>query len=305
MNVHADKEQPTPAVLVTGASSGIGQAVTLHLAQRGYRVYAGVRGEPAAAALRAVAGEGLDQGAVGAAGAGSTGCVVPLQLDITDSSQIGSAAEQIAAASPAARLAGIVNNAGIAVAGPLEFLPLEDLRQQLEVNVLGQVAVTQAMLPNLRASNGRIVFIGSVSGLVSSRLLGAYSASKFAMEAVADAFRRELATWDLKVSVVEPGRIATPIWDRSVADATERLERLPPAALEYYRPLVETLLGEAKEAGETGAAPGAVAAAVLRALTERRPRTRYFVGSDAHIVNVLRRVLSDPLLDRLVRSKNR
>ena len=105
--------------------------------------------------------------------------------------------------------------------------------------------------------------------------------------------------------MVEPGRIATPIWDRSVAAALERLDGLPPEAMEYYRPLVDTLLGEAKQAGETGAAPSAVAAAVLRALTDRRPRTRYFVGGDAHIVNVLRRVLSDPLLDRLVRSKNR
>lgn len=295
MPVLAHNEQSTPAVLVTGASSGIGRAVALHLAERGYRVHAGVRTDEAAADLRSAA-DALRAG---------TGCVEPLILDITVREDIAAAAKAIAAARPGARLAGIVNNAGIAVAGPLEFLPLDDLRQQLEVNVLGHVAVTQAMLPTLRADDGRIVFIGSISGLVSSRLLGAYSASKFAMEAVADAFRRELATWDLKVSVVEPGRIATPIWDRSVAAALERLEGLPPETMEYYRPLVDTLLGEAKQAGETGAAPEAVAAAVLRALTDRRPRTRYFVGGDAHIVNLLRRVLSDPLLDRLVRSKNR
>lgn len=295
MNVHGDNGLARErAVLVTGASSGIGEAVALELARRGYRVFAGVRNQGAADELSATNDEDRANG----------GFIEPLMLDVTDLGQIAAAVRSVEAA-PGADLAGIVNNAGIAVAGPMEFMPIEDLRRQLEVNVLGHVAVTQAFLPLLRRSQGRIVFIGSISGHVSSRLLGAYSASKFALEAIADAFRRELAAWDLKVSVVEPGRIPTPIWSTSIDRARERLERLPPEATEYYQGMISRVLDGAKDASENGAAPAAVAAAVLRALTERRPRTRYFVGSDAHIVNVLRRVLSDPLLDRLIRVKNR
>lgn len=295
MNVHVDKEHPQGrAVLVTGASSGIGKAVALELSRRGYQVFAGVRSQAAAEALL-TANDGT----------GSKGCIEPLMLDVTDAAQISDAVRTVSAAASTARLDGIVNNAGIAVAGPMEFLPIEDLRRQLEVNVLGHVAVTQAFLPMLRRSKGRIVFIGSISGHVSSRLLGAYSASKFALEAVADAFRRELAPWDLKVSVVEPGRIPTPIWSTSIDRAKERLARLPPEATEYYQGLISSVLDGAEDASEKGAAPSAVAAAVNRALTDKRPRTRYFVGSDAHIINVLRRVLSDPMLDRLIRLKNR
>lgn len=278
---------------MTGASSGIGEAIALDLAAHGFLVFAGVRSEAAAAALQLKGGEN----------AGVTGVIEPLLLDVTEPEQVKSAASRVAAAD--ATLLGIVNNAGIAVAGPLEFLPLEDLRRQFEVNVLGQVAVAQAFLPQLRRSQGRLVFIGSVSGHVSSRLLGAYAASKFAIEAVADAFRRELATWDIKVSVVEPGRVPTPIWSRSIDRAKERIARLPPEAILYYQSLIETVLDGAKDASESGAAPSEVARAVRRALTERRPRTRYYVGGDAHIMNILRRVLSDPMLDRLIRLNNR
>lgn len=295
MSVRNVDDPQRRAVLVTGASSGIGMAVALELAQRGYHVFAGVRSEAAATALLEAH----------AARGGASGEVQPLTLDVTESSQIVDAVRVVTASSQALPLAGIVNNAGIAVAGPMEFLPLDDLRYQFEVNVLGHVAVTQAFLPLLRRSVGRIVFIGSISGHVSSRLLGAYSASKFALEAVADAFRRELAAWGLKVSVVEPGRIPTPIWSTSIDEAKERLGRLPPEATDYYRTLIDNVLDGAKDASESGAAPAAVASAVHRALTERRPRTRYFVGTDAHVVNVLRRVLTDPMLDRLIRYKNR
>src|SRR5690606_5015016 len=180
------------------------------------------------------------------------------------------------AASNDVSLLGIVNNAGIAVAGPLEFMPIDDLRRQFEVNVLGHVNVTQTFLPQLRRSGGRIVFIGSISGHVSSRLLGAYAASKFALEAIADAFRRELATWNLKVSIIEPGRVPTPIWGTSIERAKSLIAGLPAEATEYYQDLIETVLDGAKDASESGAAPEEVAKAVRRALTERRPRTRYY-----------------------------
>ncbi len=278
------------AVVVTGASSGIGKAVALHLAQRGYAVFAGVRTPEDEAALAAlpVAGGGR---------------IAPVRLDVTDQAQVCAVAETVKA--DGTPLAGVVSNAGIAVAAPMEFVPLDDLRRQFEVNVVGAVATIQALMPQVRAGGGRVVIIGAISGLVSSRMLGAYAASKFALEAVSDAFRRELADWGIPVSVIEPGRIATPIWSKSVTAAFQRLERMPPEAITYYKAMIDEVLDGAKEA-ETGGTPAeAVAKAVLRALTDRRPRTRYFVGFDAHIVNVLRRVLSDPMFDRLIRATRR
>ena len=278
------------AVVVTGASSGIGKAIALHLAQRGFLVFAGVRRPEDEAALTSAAGA---DGAL----------VRPVTLDVTVEEQVCAVAEAVG--EHGTPLAGVVSNAGIAVAAPMEFVPLEDLRRQFEVNVVGAVATIQALMPQVRASRGRLVMIGSISGLVSSRVLGAYAASKFALEAISDALRRELADWGIPVSVVEPGRIATPIWSKSVGDALERLERMPPEALRYYEGMIDEVREGAKQAEVNGTPAAAVARAVYRALTDRRPRTRYFVGLDAHIVNALRRVLTDPMFDRLIRATRR
>ena len=278
------------AVVVTGASSGIGTAIALHLAQRGFLVFAGVRRPEDEAALTSAAGA---DGAL----------VRPVTLDVTVEEQVCAVAETVG--EHGTPLAGVVSNAGIAVAAPMEFVPLEDLRRQFEVNVVGAVATIQALMPQVRASRGRLVMIGSISGLVSSRVLGAYAASKFALEAISDALRRELADWGIPVSVVEPGRIATPIWSKSVGDALERLERMPPEALRYYEGMIDEVREGAKQAEVNGTPAAAVARAVYRALTDRRPRTRYFVGLDAHIVNALRRVLTDPMFDRLIRATRR
>jgi NAD(P)-dependent dehydrogenase (short-subunit alcohol dehydrogenase family) len=275
---------------VTGASSGIGKAIALHLAQRGFLVFAGVRRPEDEAALTSAAGA---DGAL----------VRPVTLDVTVEEQVCAVAERVG--EHGTPLAGVVSNAGIAVAAPMEFVPLEDLRRQFEVNVVGAVATIQALMPQVRASRGRLVMIGSISGLVSSRVLGAYAASKFALEAISDALRRELADWGIPVSVVEPGRIATPIWSKSVGDALERLERMPPEALRYYEGMIDEVREGAKQAEVNGTPAAAVARAVYRALTDRRPRTRYFVGLDAHIVNALRRVLTDPMFDRLIRATRR
>jgi len=289
--VQANEKRPdASAVVVTGASSGIGKAIALELAQRGFVVFAGVRTAEDEGALQAEAGVGPGQ-------------LRPVRLDVTDQEQLATVTRTVEA--EAGRLAGVVSNAGIAVAAPLEFVPLEDLRQQLEVNVVGAVATIQSFMPLIRRSQGRIVMVGAISGLVSSRLLGAYAASKFALEAVSDALRRELSAWRIPVSLVEPGRIATPIWSKSLADANERIARMPPEAIGYYQGLMDEVLDGAREVEVKGTPPAAVARAVYRALTERRPRTRYFVGADAHIVNVLRRVLSDPMLDRLIKATRR
>lgn len=273
-------------VLVTGASTGIGKATALKLARRGYLVFAGVRRDESGAALLAEADAGSR--------------LRPLILDVTNQQHVADAVDQVTDEMDGLPLRGIVNNAGIAVAAPLEFLPVDDLRQQFEVNVIGQVAVSQAFLPLLRQHRGRLIYVGSISGLVSTRMLGAYSASKFALEAVADAFRRELRPHGVGVSLVEPGRVATPIWDKSLEDGLARMSALEPEAHEYYGELVDELIDGAKEAATAGVSPDAVARAVEHALEARRARTRYFVGTDAHIVNVLRRVVSDPLLDRLI-----
>ncbi len=278
-------------VVVTGASTGIGKAAALLLARSGYVVYAGVRRDEDGAALACEAGEGAQ--------------LRPLMLDVTDPEHVSTAAERVAAELNGRPFSGLVNNAGIAVAAPLEFIPIEDLRLQFEVNVVGQVAMSQAFLPLLRRDGGRLVFVGSVSGLVSTRMLGAYAASKFALEAVADAFRRELLPHGVRVCLVEPGRISTPIWDKSLAEGMERMSVMAPEVRDYYGELIEELTDGARTATVNGAPPDAVARAVLRAVSARRTRTRYFVGADAHLVNVLRRVVSDPLLDRLVSATRR
>jgi NAD(P)-dependent dehydrogenase (short-subunit alcohol dehydrogenase family) len=272
------------AVVVTGASSGIGEACALRLDGLGFRVFAGVRRQQDGDALRRKASERF----------------ATVMLDVTEPLSAQSASDSVAAATGCVGLAGLVNNAGTAVAAPLEFLPLGELRRQLEVNVVGQIAVTQAFLPLLRQGSGRIVNIGSVSGRIASPLLGAYTASKFAMEGLTDTLRRELSPWGVAVSIVEPGRIATPIWEKSLKVADELLDALPRRALELYGPAIEEVRRGALEAARWGAPPEKVARAVEHALTAKRPRTRYPVGPDARVGALLVRLLPDPLLDRIL-----
>jgi len=273
------------AVLVTGAGKGIGRACALKVAQAGHHVFAGVR-------------QARDAGDLAAAGQGR---ITPVMLDITDEEAVARTARTIAASPFADRLAGIVNNAGVAVAGPLEFLPVSELRRQLEINVIGQMAVTQAMLPLLRRSRGRIVFIGSIAGRSALPITGAYSASKFALEALADALRVELLPFGLDVSIVEPGVIATPIWETSIAAAEKVLEQMPPEAFEYYGAVTE---GARRRAlgGMKGLPPERVADVVLHALFAKKPRTRYLVGRDAR-ARILLQLLPDRLRDRIIASR--
>jgi NAD(P)-dependent dehydrogenase (short-subunit alcohol dehydrogenase family) len=275
-----------PAVLVTGASKGIGEACVLLLAARGYRVFAGVR--------RKQDGEALQR-----AGGAS---ITPVLLDVTDAAQIAAAAALVRDAS-AGGLYALVNNAGIAVAGPLEFLPPEELRRQLDVNVVGQIAVTQAFLPLLRAARadgadrraGRIIFMSSVSGRSSLPFIGPYAASKFALEAAADALRVELRPFGMRVVLVEPGVILTPIWETSAARAREAIEHMPPEAHRYYGRTMTAVLGRI-HGSMRGLPPQRVAAVVARALAAGRPRSRYVVGMDARA-----RIALDALVPTRVR----
>lgn len=246
------------SVVVTGASSGIGRASALRLARAGWRVYGGVRTAVDADELRELG-------------------IAPVELDVTDAAQIATVA---AAVGP--ELDGVVDNAGIAIAAPLELVPLDELRHQLEVNVVGQVAVLQALLPALRRARGRVVLMGSIGGRSALPFLGPYAASKHALEALADSLRVELRPFGIAVSIVEPGSIATPIWRKGADRAQELSAGFEPERAALYAPAVAHFREVALSRG-LGVDPDVVAKAVEHALTASRPKARYLVGRDAHL----------------------
>jgi NAD(P)-dependent dehydrogenase (short-subunit alcohol dehydrogenase family) len=279
-----------PTALVTGASTGIGQATALRLARAGWTVLAGVRDDAAGGRLAAEA-----------TARGGGGSVEPIALDVTDARQIADAVALVATrdGSGPGRLDALVNNAGIGVGGPLELIPIDDVRRQLDVNVIGQVAVTQAMLPALRAARGRIVFVSSVGGRVAMAFTAPYAASKHAVEAIGDALRVELRTSDVQVALVEPGSVATPIWDKGRAEAEDF--EVPDELRQQYGHIPEAIDRMLRSTGERGVPPEQVAETIERALTARRMRARYVVGRDARAMIAIRRLLPDLVFDRFAR----
>ena len=271
------------AVVITGASTGIGEACALHLDKLGFRVFAGVRKEADGDALRSKASAGLET----------------ILIDVTDLESIARASTVVAEAIGAGTLAGLVNNAGISINAPLEFLPIDLLQKQFDVNVTGQIAVTQAFLPVLREGKGRIVFIGSTSGRLAIPMGGPYCASKFAIEALTDSLRMELKPWGIDVAVVQPGAIDTPIWEKSLAAGDALLASLPPRMMELYAPLIDKVINGAKNSANGAVSPQCVADAVAHALTASSPKTRYLVGKDAR-VQMLLTYLPDRLRDFLI-----
>jgi NAD(P)-dependent dehydrogenase (short-subunit alcohol dehydrogenase family) len=213
---------------------------------------------------------------------------------VTDQASIDRAAAEVGP------LAGLVNNAGLAVTGPLEYLPVDEFRHQLEVNLVGQVAVTQALLPRIREGRGRIVFMSSIGGKVALPLAGAYAASKFGLEAVSDTLRRELRPWGIHVAAIEPGAVRTPIWAKGAEAADGVLEGMPPEVTDRYGEVMDTLRGEAKKFETDATDPQEVADAVGHALTANKPKTRYPVGRDAKIRSKLARVLPDRVMDAAI-----
>jgi NAD(P)-dependent dehydrogenase (short-subunit alcohol dehydrogenase family) len=273
-------------ILVTGTSTGIGEACVRRFASLGWRVFAGVRREEDGERLRSECGD----------------TVLPVRLDVAESEQIGAAAERVAREAGADGLHGVVNNAGVAIAGPLEFLPISELRRQLEINVIGQVAVTQAMLPLVRRAVGRVVFIGSISGRSALPITGAYAASKFALEAIADALRVELQPWGMHVSIVEPGVIRTPIWDTALTRARRMRDEAPPELDRYYGSLLAGVERRAANAAEGvhGRPVSDVADVVEHALTAAHPRARYVIGTDARIRLFINALLPTRWRDALI-----
>lgn len=272
------------AVVITGASTGIGAACAIHLDRLGYRVFAGVRKTEDGLALQKTCSDRL----------------VSIELDVTDLSTIQKSHALVSRQTEESGLFGLVNNAGIAVVGPLEAVPLADLRRQLEVNVIGQVAVTQMFLPLIRQARGRIINMGSIAGLSAMPLMGPYSASKFALEAITDALRLEVQQWGVHVSIIEPGAIATPIWNKSTIDAAEREAGIGQELRSLYQPMVAAVRKIVGEASKRAVSSDTVARVVEAALTASTPRTRYLVGTDAKLRALMKKLLPDRASDRLL-----
>jgi len=265
------------AVLVTGASRGAGLRTCRKLAERGFLVYAGVRGEPGAAVAE-VPG------------------VRAVRLDVADAASVEAAVDAMRADGVTA-LHGLVNNAGIIVQGPLELVPDEELHRQFEVNVFGPVRVTNAFLPLLRAGRGRLVNVTAPTARLPAPFLGALSASKMSLQGLSDAWRVELAHWGIRVVIVEPGAMQTEIFATAAAAAEKAVAAQPAARTALYGPQLEAL--GAATAKMKLHSPDYLADAVVRALTERNPAARYTVGPDTRLLGLLSRM---PLRtrDRLV-----
>ena len=272
------------AVVITGASTGIGAACALHLDRLGFVVFAGVRKSEDGVALQKAGSDRL----------------VPLELDVTDRTTIQKSHTVVLEATRDRGVFGLINNAGIAVVGPLEAVPISDLRQQLEVNVIGQVAVTQAFLPLIRQARGRIINMGSIAGRAATPLMGPYSASKFALEAITDALRLEVQQWGIHVSIIEPGAIATPIWNKSAIEAAERETAIETELRALYKPVVAAVRKVVGEASKRAISPDAVANVVEAALTAPTPKTRYLVGTDAKLRALMAKLLPDRISDKLL-----
>jgi NAD(P)-dependent dehydrogenase (short-subunit alcohol dehydrogenase family) len=275
------------SILVTGASTGIGEACALHFSRLGWQVFAGVRNDEDGERLTATA----------------AGRLQPIHLDVTDEASIEMGVGEIRATVGSAGLTAVVNNAGIAVGGPVEYVPLEKWRRQMEVNVIGQIAVSQAVLPLLRCSGtrGRLVFMGSIGGRVASPLVAPYSASKHAIEAIAESMRHELASTGIRVVVIEPGAVRTPIWDKGQTSADDIEAAMPAEAIERYGKAVADLRKAMAFQARTGVDSDVVARVVEKAVTRSRPAARYLVGRDAKITAVIAWLLPDRERDAAMR----
>jgi NAD(P)-dependent dehydrogenase (short-subunit alcohol dehydrogenase family) len=279
---HPDRNE---LVVVTGASTGIGAATVKELAHRGFHVLAGVRREVDVVALRDLGVQGIE----------------PLILDITVESDITAIADRVADDPRNRPLRALVNNAGIAINAPVETLPIAQWRQQFEVNLFGHIAMTQALLPALLNSSGTVVNISSVGGKVVLPTYGAYAGSKFALEAVSDALRREVGTAGVKVVVVEPGAVKTEIAERGIATSQELSASMSAVQLARYGDVMDAVTIQARSFNETGVSAEAAAAVIAKAATASRPRTRYTIGRDAAILLRVSRFVSDRTLDNIVR----
>ena len=274
----------TEYVLVTGASTGIGHASAVALAEKGFHVFAGVRNGADGERIRTESG----------------GKIEPILLDVTNSGQIAEAVRHVTGIVGEAGLPGLVNNAGVAVVGPLEFIPMEDFTRQMNVNVNGVLAVTQAFLPLLRAARGRLCLISSSNGFLAVPFMGPYSASKFAVEALGDCLRSELAPWKIRVSLVQPGSTQTPIWEKSKMENEALLARMPAECRELYGKEIDAMRAEAEKMIRRASPVREVSDCVVHALTAKRPKTRYRCADGANLAWFAARWLPDAWRDWVI-----
>jgi NAD(P)-dependent dehydrogenase (short-subunit alcohol dehydrogenase family) len=272
------------AVVVTGASTGIGRATALLLDQQGYTVFAGIRKQEDAKSLSEAGSDRL----------------TPITIDVTEQDSIASAQKEVEGAVGKDGLVGLVNNAGVGGGGPIEFMSLDSFRDTLEVNLVGQIAVTQAFMPLLRQAKGTIVFIASIGGRVATPFLSPYNASKFGIEALGESLRAELKPWDIDVAVVEPGSIDTQIWAKGADTAAEQVEGLSPDARRLYGKQLVRFGEVLGETAERGIHPEKVAKVIHKAIRSDKPRHRYLVGTDAKVAARLKGTLPERTFSKLV-----
>lgn len=272
-------------IVVTGASTGMGAATVKELARKGFHVLAGVRREADAEALRGLGIEGIE----------------PYILDIAVESDIAAIADRVADDPLHRPLRALVNNAGVAINAPVETLPMDEWRRQFEVNLFGHIAMTQALLPALLNNSGTVVNISSVGGKFALPTYGAYAGSKFALEAVSDALRREVSDAGIKVVVIEPGAVKTEMAERGIATAQGLEANMTSAQRERYADITAAVAGQARSFNVTGVSAEHAATVIAKAATASHPRTRYTIGRDAAILVRITRVVSDRILDRIIR----
>ncbi|PAF33341.1 SDR family NAD(P)-dependent oxidoreductase [Paenibacillus sp. 7516] len=271
-------------VVVTGTSSGIGRATAVQLAAEGFYVLAGVRRQEDAEEIKQKN-------------------IEPVILDITAIDTLRALAERVEQDPLGRPLRAVVNNAGIAVNAPLEMVPLDEFRRQIEVSVIGQVAVIQALTPALLKSGGRVVNIGSVGGKISMPGFGIYSAAKYAMEAINDSLRREMSSFGLKVIMITPGGVSTSLSEKGVSTADRLSKLMTPDQHRRHDRLFDAVKAQAESWATSGIPPKKVAEVVSRAIHASNPRTRYTAGRDSALLTRLVRILPDKLLDRMLRSQ--
>jgi NAD(P)-dependent dehydrogenase (short-subunit alcohol dehydrogenase family) len=259
---------PREAIVISGASTGIGASSAERLARDGFLVFAGVRTGSDAAAVEALHPN-----------------VRALRLDVTDDASIEAAVTIVAA--EGVLLRGLVNNAGIAVGGPVEFLPLALWRRVYDVNLFGAIGLTQAFLPLLRAARGRLVFVGSIGGRMAAPFIAPYSSSKFALRALADALRVELRPTGIRVVLIEPGGVKTPIWRKGRDSKQELLDAMAPAAVHHYGPQMDAMFAATESEERSGMPVERVSDAIAEALTSPKPRSNYLVGLQARGGSIL------------------
>ena len=272
------------SVVITGASRGIGRTSALLLDKSGFKVFAGVRSRED--------GEQLVRK--------SSGNIIPVTIDVIKQDTIDSAANKIAGIIKSSGIWGLVNNAGIAIAGPMEFMPMERIREQFEINFFGQISVTQRFLPLIRQGKGRIINISSKEAILAMPLIGPYCASKFALEAFSDALRLELKQWNIPVSIIQPGTIATQIIEQSISSAEECVRDLPEHAGELYNECFIAARKTADKILKAAIPTEKVAKTILKALTVKKPKPRYTVGVDARALSIMSRLMSDNMMDKII-----